>query len=187
MDLVPDMIATARTLHSNIHGVRFTLRGEKTPETDFAVFNGIFHVRQEEHTQSWEAYARATLHRVWQTTPQGMAFNVLSTYSDAERRRRHLHYGSPEDWFGWCVATFGRHVALLHDYGLHEFTLLVRKAPSSEEVSRQPPVDPGFKLNFSCTFDFHAPIERLLADNARQTASPIPDARDSRHLAYLPP
>ena len=141
-DVVPEMIATARTRHSNLHGVRFTFGGEKPQEADFAIFNGIFHVRQEEQTQSWEAYARATLHRVWQTTSQGIAFNVLSTYSDAERRAPHLYYGSPEDWFGWCVATFGRHVALLHDYGLHEFTLLVRKAPSSEEVSRQPHVHP---------------------------------------------
>ena len=127
LDVVPEMILTASVRHSSDMDARFMLGGEDPPEADYAIFNGVFHISQDEQVSSWETYAKATLHRIWKTTSRGMAFNVLSTYSDAERRRHHLYYGRPEEWFGWCVQTFGRHVSLLHDYGLHEFTMLVRR------------------------------------------------------------
>jgi cyclopropane fatty-acyl-phospholipid synthase-like methyltransferase len=129
LDVVPEMIAMASAKYSHVEDAQFMLAGDDAPAADYAVFNGIFHIMQDEQVPAWETYAKETLHRVWETTSRGMAFNVLSTYSDAERRRPHLYYGSPEEWFGWCVATFGRHVSLLHDYGLHEFTLLVRRTP----------------------------------------------------------
>ena len=33
----------------------------------------------------------------------------------------------PAFFFDWCKRNFSRHVSLLHDYGLYEFTLLTRK------------------------------------------------------------
>ncbi len=40
--------------------------------------------------------------------------------------RTDLYYGDPIFFFEHCRTTFGRHVALLHDYPLYEFTILVR-------------------------------------------------------------
>jgi hypothetical protein len=48
-------------------------------------------------------------------------------YSDPERMRAHLYYADPCRLFDHCKRRYSRHVALLHDYGLYEFTILVRK------------------------------------------------------------
>jgi len=43
--------------------------------------------------------------------------------------RDYLYYGDPCFYFDLCKRSYSRQVALMHDYGLYEFTLLVRKAP----------------------------------------------------------
>jgi hypothetical protein len=58
---------------------------------------------------------------------RGLAFNVLTLYSDPEHRRRELHYADPLALFDFCKKELAPRVALLHDYPLYEFTILVRK------------------------------------------------------------
>ena len=41
--------------------------------------------------------------------------------------RPHLHYGDPLWFFDWCKRKYSRNVALLHDYDLYDFTIIVRK------------------------------------------------------------
>ena len=38
-----------------------------------------------------------------------------------------LFYADPARLFTHCKTRYARNVALLHDYGLYEFTLLIRK------------------------------------------------------------
>jgi hypothetical protein len=42
--------------------------------------------------------------------------------------REDLYYADPARLFDHCKTRFARNVTLLHDYGLYEFTMLVRKA-----------------------------------------------------------
>ena len=53
----------------------------------------------------------------------------LTKYSDADRMTEcpDLFYGDPLLFFDFCKRNFSRNVALLHDYGLYDFTILVRK------------------------------------------------------------
>ena len=51
---------------------------------------------------------------------------MLTSYSDPDRMRPDLYYGDPCRLFDHCKRRYSRHVALLHDYGLYEFTILVR-------------------------------------------------------------
>ena len=60
---------------------------------------------------------------------KGFAFNCLTSYSDPEKMRADLFYPNPCQVFDHCKTKFSRHVALLHDYGLYEFSILVRKSP----------------------------------------------------------
>ena len=41
--------------------------------------------------------------------------------------RSDLFYSDPCNLFDICKRKYSRNVALLHDYGLHEFTIIVRK------------------------------------------------------------
>jgi hypothetical protein len=52
---------------------------------------------------------------------------MLTSYSDAEKMRDDLYYGDPLIFFDRSKRRHARNVALLHDYGLWEWTLLVRK------------------------------------------------------------
>ena len=56
------------------------------------------------------------------------AFNTLTGWSDPPRMRPELFYGDPCAFFAHCKRRHARDVALLHDYGLYEWTLLVRLA-----------------------------------------------------------
>jgi hypothetical protein len=60
-------------------------------------------------------------------TARGFAFNCLTAYSDQDKMRPDLHYADPCELFDICKRKYSRNVALLHDYGLYEFTILVRK------------------------------------------------------------
>lgn len=55
------------------------------------------------------------------------AFNYLSTYSEGKRRSHLLYYADPIRVFDYCRRTYSPWVALLHDYPLPEFTVIVRK------------------------------------------------------------
>jgi hypothetical protein len=57
---------------------------------------------------------------------RGFGFNLLTSYSDVDRKRPDLFYAEPETVFRHCVHRFSRFVALSHDYPLYEFTVLVR-------------------------------------------------------------
>lgn len=54
---------------------------------------------------------------------------MLTKYSDEERmaERPDLFYGDPLFYFDYCKRNQSRDVALLHEHGLYDFTILIRK------------------------------------------------------------
>jgi hypothetical protein len=67
-----------------------------------------------------------TLAAIARLSRRGFAFNMLTRHADPERMRADLHYADPGAVLDHVIRSHSRHVALLHDYGLHEFTVLVR-------------------------------------------------------------
>ena len=53
--------------------------------------------------------------------------------------RPDLYFADPLFYFDFCKRTFALDVALLHDYGLYDFTILVRKAALSVRSNGRPP------------------------------------------------
>ena len=70
-----------------------------------------------------------TLRNMDKLCSKGFSFNMLTKYSDTDRmaERPDLFLGDPLLYFDFCKRNFSRDVALLHDYGLYDFTILVRK------------------------------------------------------------
>jgi SAM-dependent methyltransferase len=125
-DIAPDMIEKARQLHGESGDLRWRVGAEPTEIADFAIASGIFNVKGAVADEVWAGYVHRTIDILAQAGRCGFAFNVLSTSSDPERRRPNLFYADPVDMLARCLQRYGRSVALLQDYGLYEFTVLVR-------------------------------------------------------------
>jgi SAM-dependent methyltransferase len=124
-DISAEMVAAARQLHDG-PDTRFVSDESQLQTSDFAVASGIFNVKLDTPGEAWQEYVLATLGRLARLARLGFAFNVLSSYSDPERRRSDLFYADPTFLFDHCKTRFSKAVALLHDYPLYEFTMLVR-------------------------------------------------------------
>jgi len=91
--------------------------------------SGIFNVRLGRSDAEWFDYLQTTLDVLDRTSSLGFAFNCLTSYSDEDKKRDYLYYADPCRLFDLCKRRYSRHVVLLHDYGLYEFTILVKKMP----------------------------------------------------------
>lgn len=94
---------------------------------DYSVASGIFNVRMDRSDDEWWTYCQATLDILDSHSRFGFAFNCLTSYSDADKMHDYLYYADPLAVFDLCKRRYSRNVALLHDYQLYEFTILVRK------------------------------------------------------------
>ena len=119
------MVARARALHDR-DGATFTTAIEEVGAADYAVASGIFNVKLDFPDDEWRQYVQDVLDDLDRLGTSGFAFNMLTTYSDPARRRADLYYGNPTEVFEAC-RRFSSRVALLHDYPLFEFTIIVRK------------------------------------------------------------
>lgn len=129
-DISQTMLEEARRLGGGADRVRFVDRDGELEPADYTVASGIFNVKLEAGGDEWERYVFTTLGRLDELAERGFSFNMLTSYSDADRMRPDLHYANPGSIFDYCKRNFSRWVALLHDYGLYEFTILVRKEPA---------------------------------------------------------
>jgi hypothetical protein len=76
--------------------------------------------------EDWRAHVLTTLATIARISARGFAFNMLTAYSDRDKMRDDLYYGDPCFFFDHCKRQYSRNVALLHDYGLYEFTTIVQ-------------------------------------------------------------
>jgi SAM-dependent methyltransferase len=129
IDVSPDMVVAASANHGNQDNIRFIVGSHADREADYSVASGIFNVRLGRSDKEWQAYLNETLEELDRTSRRGFAFNCLTSYSDQEKMRPDLYYASPLELFDLCKRRYSRNVALLHDYELYEFTILLRKLP----------------------------------------------------------
>ena len=94
---------------------------------DYSVASGIFNVKFSSNINEWREYIKETLNLMNVASSKGFAFNMLTKYSDEEYMKNNLYYADPCFYFDYCKKHFSKNIALLHDYGLHEFTVLVKK------------------------------------------------------------
>lgn len=126
-DIAEPMIARGRELHPNDPDCWFTSNIDEVPHVDYAVVSGTFNMKLEADFDAWTKIVLEALDQMNAHTKKGIAFNLLTKYSDADKMRPDLYYGDPCFYFDYCKRNFSRNVALLHDYNLYDFTILVRK------------------------------------------------------------
>jgi SAM-dependent methyltransferase len=126
-DMVEALVDSAREKHADFQNCQFFSSPEDLLESDYVVESGIFNQRLDVSDAEWTEYVLDVLFRMDLLSSKGFAFNMLTKYSDPEYKRPDLYYADPCFFFDHCKRKFSNNVALLHDYGAYDFTILVRK------------------------------------------------------------
>jgi cyclopropane fatty-acyl-phospholipid synthase-like methyltransferase len=126
-DILESAIETARQAHMDKPRRVFFTDKSQLPICDYTVASGIFNFRGEQSFEDWTEYVLSVLHEFNQLSLHGFSSNFLTKYSDADKMRPDLYYADPMFLFDYCKHNFSKNVALLHDYRLYDFTLIVRK------------------------------------------------------------
>src|SRR5215216_906533 len=126
-DILESAIETARQTYRNQPRRTFFTDKSQLPACDYTVASGIFNFRGEHSFESWTEYVLGVLTEFHQCSGRGFASNFLTKYSDLDKMRADLYYADPLFLFDYCKRNFSKNVALLHDYRLYDFTLIIRK------------------------------------------------------------
>jgi SAM-dependent methyltransferase len=124
-DVSEEMVGAARARFDD-PSIRFTTRLDHVPKADFTVASGVLNVRQDAPDDVWVQHAHDTIGELADKSSVGFSFNMLTAYSHRNRREPRLFYADPTYFFDLCKRRYSRRVALLHDYDLFEFTVVVR-------------------------------------------------------------
>lgn len=125
-DVSPEMIEAANKVFGNAKDCQFVC-DDNLQMADYTVASGIFNVKMEYENNIWDQYLFSVLNKMNLSSKKGFSFNVLTKYSDESYVKDYLYYADPCRMFDYCKMNFSRNVALLHDYNLYEFTIIVRK------------------------------------------------------------
>jgi SAM-dependent methyltransferase len=128
-DVSSGMIDEARKSFEDNAEQRFiqVAQSAEMSPADYTIASGIFNLKFSIPEHEWLYFIHDNLHRMVEKSHKGIAFNMLTKYSDAEHKREELHYADPLYFFDYCKRNFSKNVALLHDYQEYDFTIIVRK------------------------------------------------------------
>ena len=130
-DVSPAMIEAASEYTHSVSRCRFTTEIDELAPADYTVASGLFNVKLDATDARWEEYVWDTIRHLRELSTRASAFNMLTAHADADRMRSDLYYADPATTIDRCIRTLSRHAAVLHDYGLYEFTVVVRTEPSA--------------------------------------------------------
>jgi SAM-dependent methyltransferase len=125
-DMNDEAVEAGNKLFEGRDNIRLTTDEAALQACDYCVGSGLFNMKLDTLEDEWEVYVLRTIERLWELSVKGMGFNSLTKYSDADRMRADLYYADPCWLFDYCKTKLSKQVALLHDYGIYDFTLLVR-------------------------------------------------------------
>jgi SAM-dependent methyltransferase len=126
-DISEAMIEKGRELHQENVDCLYTCNIDEIPPVDYSVASGTFNMKLDIGNDEWTRIVIDSLNNMDKLSLKGIAFNMLTKYSDPEKMRSDLYYGDPLFFFDYCKNHYSKNVALLHDYRLYDFTLIIRK------------------------------------------------------------
>lgn len=131
-DMTPAVIEAAKATYQAETNCTFTTSLNELQPADYVVGSGLFNMKfAQTPEEEWYQHMLNTIDTMWKLCHRGLAFNSLTSYSDPEYMRADLYYPDPCKVFDYCKRNLSRQVALLHDYGIYDFTILVRRESPS--------------------------------------------------------
>jgi SAM-dependent methyltransferase len=134
-DISASMIAAARRRWSDDPRATFALGARCGTMTDYSLASGVFNVRLGHPVADWEAYVESVLRDLCACSRIGFAVNFMLPHDDRPAEDE-LYRSQPRRWVAFCRKELGCSVRVLKDYGLREFTLLIRTRPSTAAPRR---------------------------------------------------
>lgn len=129
IDISPAMTSAAQTRHP---GARFEVRDLIADPleancTDYAIFNGVFTVRNTMSVVQMTEFAASLLSAVFPACRKGLAVNFMVPHADwYDETLFYLGFDAAASLF---KTRLSRHFAFKTDYGLWEYTAFVHKSP----------------------------------------------------------
>lgn len=130
VDLSRAMVSRARRRFRRADR-RFAV-GKASPRlADYSVASGVMNVNVGYSRPAWEDFIAAMLQDMRRTSRRGFSVNFMSEVVAAPEATdnssvTHLYRTSPERWIPYCENALGCSVETLDNYGMKEFTLLLR-------------------------------------------------------------
>jgi SAM-dependent methyltransferase len=132
IDLSREMVRRARRQCRMLGGVRF-VKGSAGPRTaDYSVASGIFNVQLDASDEDWDTFIKTTLQQLAAISRRGFAVNFVASPPDGQLVTCGLYTTLPGRWVEYCANHIGADVQMIDGYGMHEFSLLVRRSPRGE-------------------------------------------------------
>lgn len=124
-DLSRAMVRSAEK-HWAGDSIRFHHGMESPRIADYSIASGIFNVMLDQPIPVWEQLIETTLFHLNATSRKGFAVNFVHRPVSGQGARAGLYCAAPMQWIDFCERRLGSDVSLIDDYGMSEFTLLVR-------------------------------------------------------------
>jgi SAM-dependent methyltransferase len=126
-DLSEAMIDQTRpSLRPNIRS-QFMVANSIPRVADYSVASGIFNVKLAQPAPRWALFIKKTLSDMNDASRLGFAVNFLAPLEPDQQAIPELYRATPEVWMHYCEQQFSAKVELVANYGMREFTLLVRR------------------------------------------------------------
>jgi SAM-dependent methyltransferase len=94
---------------------------------DFSVASGLFNVQLKQTDEAWVAFIEEVLAELHRASRIGFAVNFILPPAPGLEPLAGLYRTAPDPWVDYCSQAFRADVDVVKDYGLREFTLLVRR------------------------------------------------------------
>jgi SAM-dependent methyltransferase len=127
VDLSRAMVSRARRRFSGPDR-RFVVRKASPRIADYSVASGVMNVNCGHSRATWEGFIATILRQTRRTSRRGFSVNFVvdATQPSAEPLPDTLYRTSPQPWIRFCERELDCSVEAIDDYGMKEFTLLVR-------------------------------------------------------------
>jgi hypothetical protein len=120
------MVRRAQRQWKHRTDARFVAGATSPRVADYSIASGIFNVKLREPLDRWTSFVARTLADMAATSRRGFAANFMAARDRDAAAELELYRSAPAAWIDYCERTLGGSVELVAEYGLREFTLLVR-------------------------------------------------------------
>ncbi len=125
LDLSAAMITQAQQLWRKRGDAEFVVASASPRVADYSMASGIFNVKLNHSDALWTQFIETTLAAMHTTSRLGFAVNFLAPLAGGVGAPE-LYRVAPGFWTTYCEREFGAEVQVLDNYGMREYTLLVR-------------------------------------------------------------